>query len=485
MPLLAVQTADPAGIVRLALREAVNGTTAPVLLWDCIHGITPGNTAAEELAGQLNQNTAPAIATGNPVEALRAIEQLGATTGLKPIVVMLGLSEILDDPQSKTPARQALWNLRDVLPPSGTLLVFTTPLGWRNPFPNDIAVAEESLPNRVELARTVERTATDAKVPVPNDAELEAAADALIGLSGFAAEQATALSLSKSGLDISGLWSRKRQQIAETPGLSVYDGQESFADLGGLDQAKDLFGRVMNSRRKPGAVVFIDEIEKSLAGAGGDTSGVSQSMLGYRLSYMQDNNATGSILIGPPGSGKSAFAKAVGNQGKVPTITLDLGGLKGSLVGESEGRTRAALAVITAVSAGRPMFLATCNSIGNLPPELRRRFTLGTMFFDLPSEAERKAIWNLYAEKYARTGKDIIPKSDGWTGAEIRQCVDLADRLGCNLMEAAKFVVPVSISAREQIERLRSEASGRYLSAGDSGIYQRPQQKTAMRAVEA
>jgi len=52
--------------------------------------------------------------------------------------------------------------------------------------------------------------------------------------------------------------------------------------------------------------------------------------------------------------------------------------MKGSLVGESERRLRAALSVVDAVSQGQALFIATCNSIGALPPELRRRFTLGT-----------------------------------------------------------------------------------------------------------
>lgn len=49
------------------------------------------------------------------------------------------------------------------------------------------------------------------------------------------------------------------------------------------------------------------------------------------------------------------------------------------------------------------LWIATYNSIGTLPPELRRRFTLGTYFFDLPDD-------------------------DGWTGA---------GRLGLTLEQSA------------------------------------------------
>lgn len=510
VPLLAVQTADPASVVKLSVREAsvakVGGgkvkaseladaeykemdavaiNPTPVLRWDCIHGIKAANAAGEELARTLNRGPGgeelpAAIATGNPVEALRQLETLRDIQGAeRAVVVLLGLADVLADPAAGIPARQALWNLRDALKTVPVLAVLVVPLGWRNLYPNDIAVAVDDLPTREELSTIVDNQCKSTKAPAPASDLLSKAADALIGLSGFAAEQATALSLSKSGLDLGGLWARKRQQIAETPGLSVYAGGERFADLGGLDQAKDLFSRVLKGRRKPGAIIFIDEIEKAMAGSAFDSSGVSQSILGYLLSYMQDQGATGSIFVGPPGAAKSALAKSVGAEGDIPTVALDLGGVKGSLVGESESRMRAAMAVITAISAGRPMFLATCNGISSLPPELRRRFTLGTMFFDLPTEQERAKIWPIYLKKFGfetnlKAFRETPPKSDGWTGAEIRQCVDLADRLGCSLAEAARFVVPVSVSAREKIDQLRTEASGRYLSASGAGIYQKP-----------
>lgn len=482
VPLLAVQTADPANVVKLAVAESKNGTATPatpVLRWDCIHGIEPANPAGEELARTLNrgpggEDLPPAIATGNPVEALRQLETLRDIQGAdRAVMVLLGLADVLADPTAGIPARQALWNLRDALKTVPALAVLVVPLGWRNLYPNDIAVAVDDLPNRVELSTIVDNQCISAKVPTPNADLLSKSADALIGLSGFAAEQATALSLSKSGLDLAGLWARKRQQISETPGLSVYAGGERFADLGGLDQAKEYFASIIKGKRKPGAVVYIDELDKAMAGSGSDSSGVSQSILGYLLGYMQDNNATGSILIGPGGSGKSAFAKALGSEAEIPTIQLDLGGIKGSLVGESEGRMRAALAVITAVSASRPLFMATCNSIGTLPPELRRRFSLGTLFFDLPTDGERAKIWPIWIKKFELNSKQALPSADGWTGAEIRACADLADRRSCTLLEAAKFIVPISVSARETIERLRDESSGRYMAATSPGIYRK------------
>ncbi len=129
-------------------------------------------------------------------------------------------------------------------------------------------------------------------------------------------------------------------------------------------------------------VVFVDEIEKAFAGTGTDLSGVKTEMTGTMLSWMQDREADGVVLIGPAGTAKSAIAKATGNTAGIPTIAFDFGAMQNSLVGASGERLRAALQVVDAVSSGRSLWIATCNSIGVLPPELRRRFTLGTFFFD-------------------------------------------------------------------------------------------------------
>ena len=95
VPLLAVQTPDPAEVLRLAIKEASNGTTAPVLQWDCIHGIVAANNEARELEAILNGQQEPAIATGNPIEALRAIETLGKIDDI-PNVVIVAFDDCLD-----------------------------------------------------------------------------------------------------------------------------------------------------------------------------------------------------------------------------------------------------------------------------------------------------------------------------------------------------------------------------------------------------
>ena len=216
-------------------------------------------------------------------------------------------------------------------------------------------------------------------------------------------------------------------------------------------------------------IVFVDEIEKAFAGTGTDMSGVKTEMTGTMLSWMQDHGADGILAIGPPGAAKSAVAKATGATAGIPTVAFDLSAMQSSLVGGSGERLRAALQVVDAISQGRSLWIATCNSITSLPPELRRRFTLGTFFFDLPSADERKAIWKIYRDRWNLDGK--LPDDDGWTGAEIKECCRKAWRLHLSLEESAQYIVPVSRSAADQIGALRGQASGRFLSASRAGVY--------------
>jgi len=148
-------------------------------------------------------------------------------------------------------------------------------------------------------------------------------------------------------------------------------------------------------------------------------------------------------------------------------------------VGASTERLRTALKIIDAVSQGRMLFVATCNSIASLPPELRRRFTLGTFFFDLPTEQEREIIWQIYLNKYGVSGD--LPDDEGWTGAEIKECCRKAHRLGMSLAHASRYIVPVSRSAAEQVKALRQMASGKFISASTQGMYQYKETQPAPR----
>ena len=260
--------------------------------------------------------------------------------------------------------------------------------------------------------------------------------------------------------------------------LSLYQGQEDFSRLGGLMALKAFCKRALLS-----------------------------SSHGSQL-----RRARGVMLLSPPGCGKSQFCKALGKEVSRPVLQLDVGSLMGSLVGQSEERTRSALKVIDAMApciamidevekafsgigssgdsgVSARMFgtflswlndhesdvfvVCTSNDIARLPPEFSRseRFD-GIFFLDLPSREEKDSIWQLYRQLYEIDPTQRQPDDTNWTGAEIKACCRLAALLDVSLVQAAQNVVPVAVTSSESIERLRTWASGRCLSASKPGIYQ-------------
>ena len=219
----------------------------------------------------------------------------------------------------------------------------------------------------------------------------------------------------------------------------------------------------------------------------------------------------GVLLLSPPGCGKSQFCKSLGKEVGCPVLTLDVGSLMGSLVGQSEERTRKALRIIDAMSpcvamidevekafagmngngdsgVSSRMFgqflswlndhesdvfvVCTANDVSKLPPEFGRseRFD-GIFFLDLPSREEKDAIWNIYLDLFEINRDQRRPDDANWTGAEVKACCRLSALLDVPLVQAAQNVVPVAVTAAESVDRLRNWASGRCLSANQPGIY--------------
>ena len=177
----------------------------------------------------------------------------------------------------------------------------------------------------------------------------------------------------------------------------------------------------------------------------------------------------GILMLGVPGTGKSAFCKALGHETGRPTVILDVGALKGSLVGQTEERTRRALAQIdqmapcicmvdeiekalagvqasgqtdSGVTAGLfgtllswlndhesdVFFVATCNDIRKLPPEFSRSERVRRNLLPGPARPgpEGCDLADLPGPLWAGSRSQRRPRDLDWTGAEIKACCRLA-----------------------------------------------------------
>ena len=347
-------------------------------------------------------------------------------------------------------------------------------------------VLEHELPDRDQLEQIARGIATEEQ-ELPNRTELDVVLDAAAGLTRLEAENAYSLSLVRHGrITSDAIWELKSGMLKKSGLLELHQGNETFQNLGGLEPLKAFCRQALRPNRRSALT-----------------------------------RARGVLLLSPPGCGKSQFCKSLGNEVGRPVLTLDVGSLLGSLVGQSEERTRQALRIIDAMApcvlmmdevekafagvngssdsgvtsrmfgrflswlndhASDVFVVCTANDITKLPPEFSRSGRFDALFFlDLPSEDEKEAIWTLYRNQFEIEQDQKTPVDDSWTGAEIKACCRLAALLDVSLLEASRYIVPVAVTAAESIDKLRTWASGRCLSANQTGLYQYSQPKGVSR----
>ncbi len=475
-PLIAVQTADQQNTITQIVK-LLNGDT-PIMAWDVIRGLVKANKKGE-MAVQtlLGSEETPQAATVN----LSIVLQLAETRMVNEGVLILANAHRQIE---QVEILQGIMNLRDRFKADMKSLILLGP-SFRLPeeLTQDVLILDEPLPDKVQISEIVTDVCSSAKVEVDPDT-LDKAVAALKGLAAFPTEQATALALrmnekGKGILDNDSLWERKQRFIDQIQGLSMEMPTEGFDSLGGLFQAKKFMTQYFNGPCKPKIILYIDEIEKMLAGSGangegGDSSGTTQDQIGQFLTSFETYKWNGQINVGPPGAGKSHFAKSVAATFKVPLFVADLGSCKGSLVGESERRIRALIKSLYAIAGEGGLFaIATCNKLHTLPPELRRRFTMGVWYFDLNSLEERLAVSTILAKQYPTVKEDIKfwETTEGWSGANQRDCYKIAYAMNITLREAAEYIVSAYKQDPTGISALRNLANGKFLSASYAGPY--------------
>ena len=383
---------------------------------------------------------------------------------------------------------QGLYNLRDVLSDKGSMLILLAAPGATLPeeISQDIMPLDEPLPDDKQVEAIIVKAYNDAKtlaehskkkIPdaLPKDIMAKSKA-ALNGMPAFPIRQASALCLDAmtGTMDVVELWDQKRHTVSQRAGLSMFEREGvSLANLDDMDNAINFLQKYNAGPETPNIILRFDEMEKGFAGSGTDLSGDSTKLTGSILSWFQDKRIHGIIFVGVPGCGKSeliyAWAKAVGK----PVINVDIPGMQGSLLGQSMANLQAAEKTIDSMGGGRVLAIASVNDINKLPAPLIRRFDLSTFFFDIPkTEKARINILNIHRKKYNVNPKDAAPDMNMWTGSDIENCCKRSYMLGESLTDAAKNVVKVMVARRDEMDMLRRDADGKYVSASTSGVYQ-------------
>lgn len=287
--------------------------------------------------------------------------------------------------------------------------------------------------------------------------------------------------------DVKRVLQRKAQVIHEDSLLDYYPPESNTAQLGGFEGLKQWLTRAR--------------------------VGFSSQAKALNLSPPK-----GILIVGIQGCGKSLAAKTIAREWKMPLLKLDAGRLYDKYVGESEKNFRRAVTLAETMAPAvlwmdeieksmgqsnsdadgglsRRLFgsfltwlqeksedvfvVATANDLSSIPSELLRKGRFDEIFFvDLPDAQERQAILTIHLSRRRQdpTRFDLpalVEATEGFSGAEIEQMIlsafyrALYERHAVDtplLIQEIKATVPLSISRREDLQRLRAIAKERFIS---------------------
>jgi len=437
-----------------------------LLRWDFIDGLS----GAPNRSGE---------ATRNPMAALACLDTLPPEQGA--LLVLRDFHRYCED----AGVCRRLRNLASSLRQAPRTLVITAP-DWAIPreLEDSITLLDLPLPGAEEIRQLLSTIAGASGYPMA-PAVCEQLTAACHGLSEQRVRQLAARALARRGqlgeADLAEVLEEKRQAIAKSELLEYCPSEASPADIGGLEALKH----------------WLEQRHMAF----------SEEAMRYGLPLPR-----GVLLVGPQGTGKSLTAKAIAHSWSMPLLRLDVGRLFAGLVGASEARTRDMIqraeamapcvlwideidkgfggdsrsdggtsqrvlgTVLTwmAEKTSAVFVVATANGVDKLPGELLRKGRFDEIFLlDLPSADERRSILDLQLRrrrpKHSITLEVLVDRTAGFSGAELEQTVIEAMHLAfaeqrefgeADLIAAASQVVPLSRTAREQLEALQAWARG-------------------------
>ncbi len=507
-PAMMIRTSEPHDAVE-SLLAVVDDKGWHLWLWDAQNGLTTSN---EKTKGDKKQQSTGGL-QGVPAKPSPAATLVAALDTLRDddnclrdndnkIVCQKG---VIDDEGKPMPQRvpvvlfllnghrfleanrqadmliQALQNQAEYGKGQNKHVVILSPRGANLPPEIDplYALIDHARPNEAELAKALEKVAPDSGDIGLTDDEKAHVIEAGKGMTRFQYEGAIGRCLveNKAVLTAEYIWNHKVELVNRSPALTLYRGKETFEDLGGMAGMKDFAIRSLTS-----------------------------------TCTIPDARAKGIVIGGPPGTGKSAFCKALGNRVGRPTLIFDVGALKGSLHGQTEQNLREVIDIADtmgrvillidevekalagaghdAQTSGGIMtgvlgtlltwmsdhdsevyFVMSTNDISKLPAPFIRAERIDAVFFlDLPGAEQKTKIWQIYLKKFQLAEQDL-PDDENWTGAEIKSCCGKACMLRLPLIEAAKYVVPVYRLIRDDIVATRATAKTSCLDAETGMIF--------------
>ncbi len=468
-----------------------------VLTWDPERGVRSPENEGDEGDGN-----------GNPMEAILRLRAVNTQNKTRAVMIMRQLTHNIWGPDMRVMAPQLLQTLMHTIEDgteSAHHIVILAHEGIKilPELEKMVRVLDHPLPDDAEIWAALTTVVEDELEELPKctvddngnlthvSPEAQKLIDASKGLTRAEIAGAASQSLTRYKKVIpEAMWELKAESLKKTGALELLSRKRTpddtdpagFSQMAGLSNAKKFCLDMFNSKTRSKSV-----------------------------------QPKGVTMVGPPGTGKSLFAKLLGDEIGWPAARLDIGALMGGLVGETESNTRGALKAVDAMAplvlvvdevekalpngkdgdggVGKRMMGAilswlqdhtsevfvvfTANDISTISysfPELFRSERVDAVIaLDLPGEDARNQAWATYAKLFKLTPEQAAekPPAENWTPADVKACCRQARLRGITLKEAGLFVIPTYNLAKEKIEDFRTWADGRCLAGDYPGLYRK------------
>ena len=464
-PLIWVRSSEEQRVIELISETTKRLQPRRLGTWDYIDG----------LQGILNSQ---GIGSRQPMAILQWIQKIGSDTPT--ILLLKDFHRFCEDAGIARMLRNLATQLKKE---SHTIIICSGSWNPPNELDEELTILDLPLPKEDEIERLLHNISQASSSNISQET-LKALTRACCGLSESRIRQVAARSLAKRGKmgieDISEVLEEKRQSIARSEVLEYCESESTISNIGGLDSLKGWL--------KQRYQAFSEEAQS----------------FGLPL-------PRGVLLIGPQGTGKSLTARAIAHSWSMPLLRLDVGRLFAGLVGASEARTRETIQRAEAMApcvlwideidkafggdsrsdggtsqrvlaniltwmaekTSSVFLVATANGIDRLPAELVRKGRFDEIFMlALPTTHERFSILKLHIQKRRMNLniplETVVERTAGFSGAELEQTViegmhfafaekrELEEK---DLILAANQLVPLSRTAKEQLEALEDWAS--------------------------
>lgn len=500
-PIIVIETVEEERVQTL-LNAVVEDMKMALFEWSVTQGLARSrvdNRWTDECAPASAQKPAALDRTNDPFEALKAIQEVVPRS----VFLLKDFATHLSDPVLARQLRevaQTFSQTRSALVLSGDSINLPSEIA------HDAVYFDLGLPGRDELQQAVGdvirslRAKNRVDVSIQNQ-DVHQLVTALRGMTLKQARQVIAYAALEDGKlainDVHRILERKAQIIREESLLE-------YIPING------------NSKQSDSTTAPVE-----LGGFAGLKQWLTRARVGFSPQAQAFNlhPPKGILIVGIQGCGKSLAAKAIAHAWTMPLLKLDAGRLYDKYVGESEKNFRKVIKLAESMAPcvlwideiekslghsgsdsdgglSQRLFgcfltwmqeksedvfvVATANNISQIPPELLRKGRFDEIFFvDLPDDQERSVILRIHLTQRKQNPQqfdlpNLVAATSGYSGAEIEQAVVTAlynalflqKALDTELLlQAIRSTVPLSVSRREDLERLRMIAQKRFVNA--------------------